>query len=141
MEEQIKMPIEALNDEILEEVSGGVNFQEGVNVGLDAYSKFSTLTSLTIAPFTDSINEAADKLRYKDVIKVIKSYDDSLEQDEDIWAAFATSWNSKHPKGGEMNAAIASYILALKDYPITRAKITSMTKIKDIVAALDEIYE
>lgn len=140
MEEQIKMPVEALDDKMLEEVSGGINLQEGVNVGISSYNTISGLAGAVLAPFAGEIENAANKIRYKKVIPVLATYDESLLEEDELCELFATSWNKKHPKGGKMSPGTAAYILALKKYPYARAEISCMRDIDDINAALKKIY-
>lgn len=140
MEEQIKMPVEALDDSMLEEVSGGFNIPEGISTGLSGYNTFSSLAGAVLAPFADEIESAANKIRYKKVLPVLATYDTSLLEDDVLAANFADSWNANHPNGGTMTAGIAACIIALKDYPYARAEIACMRNVKNIVKTLNKLY-
>ena len=115
--EEFKAPVKALNDDILEQVSGGAVDPMGVvNVIAVAYNQFSQLATGVLSPWVENINETAFKIKYKKPLEVLATYNnDTTWTLEEKAAIYAASWNKKHPHAEPMSENLAMYILSIQN--------------------------
>ena len=137
--EQIKPPVDALDDRKLENISGGDNlltYLQMFNLGQQLGAQIGTQIG---GAFTPLINDFAFKKEYGEALKFMATYNDNTEYSlEEKAFKFAESWNSLH-QGGGMTIEIAAAILSLKKYPNIQVQIACQDTISDVVTAYNKL--
>lgn len=115
--EKISAPVRALDNESLENVSGGaVDPMEAINLASFSYGQFNQLASKVLDPWKDDIDQAAFNAQYGNVIKVLNSYNTNTKYTlEEKAEKYAASWNKLHPGGGILSTNGAMYLLSIPD--------------------------
>ena len=112
--EKISPPVQAIEDDDLEQVSGGaMSPMEITNLANLAYSQFNQLANSVLSPWVDSISETAFKIKYRKPLEVLATYNNSTSEDKA--SIYAQSWNKKHPDQAAMSDELAEVILSIPD--------------------------
>lgn len=120
--EKISPPVQALEDNDLEQVSGGaISPMDAMSIANSSYNQFSQLATAIFGPLVALAQDELEfQKKYGPTMRALESYDRS--NDENKFSFFAESWNKKHPDQGYMSPELARLILNISD-PRIRAMI------------------
>lgn len=138
--EQIKPPVQALDKTQLKEISGGIDFLSGINIATQGDALGKAIVQPIITACANDIEATAEKLRLRNVINTLATYDKESDPMEKRATAFANSWNEHHPQSDPIDANIAALILGLKDYPYARATVAIQPDKSSILNSLNQVY-
>lgn len=131
--EQIKPPVNALDDTQLENVSGGM-IDPMVTSQLIAFGLKQGQD--LAAAFTPLINELASQKQYGKAMEILATYNDNTKYTfEEKVNKYVESWNKNH-SNDPMDQLTASCILGLSENPTLQAQVACAGSVKQINNAI-----